>query len=62
MDPYFDITCNIMLKLNSVGVVRKRTIPTELLTLVGEVSANFSVVSVSRGQPNGFPRPLISIF
>jgi hypothetical protein len=29
------------LKLNSVAVVRKRTIPTERPPLVGEVSANF---------------------
>jgi hypothetical protein len=27
---------------NSVALVRKRTIPTERLPLVGEVSANFS--------------------
>jgi hypothetical protein len=29
-------------KLNSVVLVRKRTIPTERQQLVGEVSANFS--------------------
>jgi hypothetical protein len=29
------------LKQNSVALVRKRTIPTERLPLVGEVSANF---------------------
>jgi hypothetical protein len=29
------------LKLNSVALVRDRTIPTERLSLVGEVSANF---------------------
>jgi hypothetical protein len=29
-------------KLNSVALVRKRTIPTERPPLVGEVSANFS--------------------
>jgi hypothetical protein len=29
------------LKLNSVALVRKRTIPTERPPLVGEVSANF---------------------
>jgi hypothetical protein len=31
---------NIFTKLNSVAVVRKRTIPTEQPPLVGEVSAN----------------------
>jgi hypothetical protein len=30
---------------NCVALVRKRTIPTERAPLVGEVSANFSVVS-----------------
>jgi hypothetical protein len=50
------------LKLNSVALVRKRTIPTERPTLVGEVSANFCGERVSRGQRNGSPRPLISVF
>jgi hypothetical protein len=31
----------LYLKLNSVALVRERTIPTERLPLVGEVSANF---------------------
>jgi hypothetical protein len=43
---------------NSVALARKRTIP----PLVGEVGANFSEWSVSRGQRNGSPRPLISDF
>jgi hypothetical protein len=43
-------------------LVRKRTIPTERPPLVSEVSANFSGQRVSRGQRNGFSRPLISVF
>jgi hypothetical protein len=43
-------------------VVRKRTIPTELPPLVGEVSANFSGWRVSRDPRNGSTRPLISVF
>jgi hypothetical protein len=42
---------------NSVALVRKRTIPTERPPHVGEVSANFCVYRVSRGQRNGSPRP-----
>jgi hypothetical protein len=49
-------------KLNSVSLVRERTIPTERPPLVGEVSANFYGQSVLRGQHNEFPRPLISVF
>jgi hypothetical protein len=49
-------------KLNSVALVRERTIPTELPPLVGEVSANFCEYRVSRGQRNGFPLSLISVF
>jgi hypothetical protein len=49
-------------KTNSVALVRKRTIPTERLSLVGEVSANFCGYRVSRGQRNGSPRQLISVF
>jgi hypothetical protein len=43
-------------------VVRKRTIPTEQPPLVSEVSANFCESRVLRGQRNGSPRPLISVF
>jgi hypothetical protein len=43
-------------------LVRKRTIPPERPSLVDEVSANFCGWRVSRGQRNGFPRPLISVF
>jgi hypothetical protein len=43
-------------------VVRKWTIPTERPPLVSEVCANFCGKSVSRGQRNGSPRPLISVF
>jgi hypothetical protein len=49
-------------KLNSMVLVRERTIPTERLPAVGEVSANFWDRGVSRGQRNGSPRPLISVF
>jgi hypothetical protein len=38
-------------------LVRQRTIPTERPPLVGEVSANFCGLRVSRGQLNGSPRP-----
>jgi hypothetical protein len=43
-------------------IVRKRIIPTERPPLVGEVSANFSGERVLRGQRNGSPWPLISVF
>jgi hypothetical protein len=49
-------------KLNSVALVRERTIPTERPPRVGEVSAKFCGYRVSRGQSNGFPRSLISVF
>jgi hypothetical protein len=49
-------------KLNSVAVVRKRTVPTERPPLVGEVSANLCGQRVLRGQRNEFPSPLISVF
>jgi hypothetical protein len=55
-------TSSIKKNLNSVAVVRKRTIPTERPPLVGEVSANFCRYRVLRGQLNEFPRPLISFF
>jgi hypothetical protein len=48
-------------KKNSVAVVRKRTIPTERLPLVGEVSANLCGQRLLRGQRNEFLRPLISV-
>jgi hypothetical protein len=34
------ITVSVLSKLNSVALVRKRTIPTERTTLVDEVTAN----------------------
>jgi hypothetical protein len=43
-------------------VVRKRTIPTERPPLVSEASANFCGERVPRGQRNGSPWPLISVF
>jgi hypothetical protein len=48
-------------KLNSVTLVRERTIPTERPPLVGEVIANFCGQRVSRGQRDGFPWSLISV-
>jgi hypothetical protein len=45
-----------------VALIRKRTIPTERPSLVGEVSANFCAWRVLRGQRKGFPRSLISVF
>jgi hypothetical protein len=45
------------LQLNSVALVRKRTIPTERPPLVGEVSKGCYVVSATNS-----PRPLISVF
>ena len=46
----------------SVALVRERTIPTERPPPVGEVSATFAGRGVSRGQRNGSPRPLNSVF
>jgi hypothetical protein len=46
----------------SVALVSKLTIPTEWPPIVGERSAKFYGLRVSRGQRNGFPRPLISVF
>jgi hypothetical protein len=40
-DPFFLHCTNNTKKLNPVASVHDRTIPTERLTLVGEVSANF---------------------
>jgi hypothetical protein len=50
------------LKLNSVALARERTIPAERPQLDGEVSANFCGLRESRGQRNGYPRLLISVF
>jgi hypothetical protein len=44
-------------KLNSVVVIRDRTIPTERQPLIGEVSSKVCEQRVSRGQRNGSPRP-----
>jgi hypothetical protein len=49
-------------KLNSVALVRKRTIPTERPPLVGEISANLCGWRVLRGQRNEFPELLMSVF
>jgi hypothetical protein len=42
---------------NSVTLVCERTIPTELLPLVGEVGANFCGYRMSRDQRDGPVRP-----
>jgi hypothetical protein len=55
------ITNYFVKELNSMALVRKRTIPTERTPHV-EVGANFCGYGVSRGQRNGSPRPLISVF
>jgi hypothetical protein len=47
---------------NSVAHNPQANYMTERPPLVGEVSANFSGQRVSRGQRNGTPRPLISVF
>jgi hypothetical protein len=49
-------------KLNSVALVRERSMPTERPPLVGEVVPTFCGQRVSRGQRNVFPRSLISVF
>jgi len=49
-------------ELNSVALVRKRTIPTERPPPVGGVVPTFAGRGVSRGQRNESPRPLISVF
>ena len=43
------------LKLNSVALVRERTIPTERPPPVGELVPTFADRGVSRGQRNGSP-------
>jgi hypothetical protein len=58
----FLLVCCQKLKLNSVSLFRERTVPTEQLSLVRVVNANFLQIEVSRGQLNGFPWSLISIF
>ena len=45
-----------------MALVRERTTPRERPPPVGEVSAKFADRGVSRGQRNGSPRPLISVF
>ena len=50
-----------VLKLNSVALVRERTIPTERPPPVDEVVPTFAGRGVSRGQRNESPRPF-SVF
>jgi hypothetical protein len=51
-----------IIKLNSMALVCKRTIPTEGPLLAGKVSANFCRQRMSRGQCNESPWSLISVF
>jgi hypothetical protein len=62
--PYQAVNFNFWTKtkLNSVALVRKRTILTDRPLLVGEVSANLCGLRVLRGERNEFPRPLILVF
>jgi len=57
------IVYNVKLKtkLNSVALVRERTIPTERPPPVGEEVPTFAGRGVSRGQRNDSPRPF-SVF
>jgi hypothetical protein len=48
---------HIKKKLNSMVLVRERTIPTERPPLVGEVIASFCGYRVPRGQRGGSLRP-----
>jgi hypothetical protein len=50
-------TSAVSLFFNSVALVREGTIPTERPPLVGEVSSNFCLYRVPRGQRNGSLRP-----
>jgi hypothetical protein len=50
------------IKLNSVALVRERTIPTEGRRRSAKLVPTFAGRGVSRGQRNGSPRPLISVF
>ena len=52
----------IKTKLNSVALVRERTIPTERPPPVGEGSANFSRQRGVTWSAQRLPRPLISVF
>jgi hypothetical protein len=45
-DGYFPYHYEDLTKLNSVVLVRKRTIPTERPQPVGEVSANFIIMKI----------------
>jgi hypothetical protein len=59
---FYTLPCSEKLKLNSVALIHKRTIPTERPPIVGEVSTNVCGERLSRGQRNRSPRQLISIF
>ena len=50
------------IKLNSVALVRTRTIPTERPPPSAKLVPTFADREVSRGQRNGSPQPLISVF
>jgi len=49
-------------KLNSVALVCTRTIPTERPPRAAKLVPTFADRGVSRGQRNGSPQPLISVF
>jgi hypothetical protein len=49
-------------RTSSVALGCNQIILTERPLLVGEVTANFCGYKLSRGQRNGFPRPLVSVF
>jgi hypothetical protein len=57
MQPEIRVASLKKLKLNSVALVRERTILTERLPHVGEVSANVCGYRVPRGQCDVSPRP-----
>ena len=48
--------------INSMALVRERTIPTERPPPSAKLVPTFADKGVSRGQRNGSPRPLISVF
>ena len=52
----------IVFDTNSVALVRERTIPTERPPRLAKLVPTFADRGVSRGQRNGSPRPLISVF
>ena len=60
--PIYNTKTKLKTKLNSVALVRERTIPTERPPPVGEVSANFLRIEGCHVVSATDPRPLISVF